>query len=576
MTEAFVRIVNMSISASWIVLVVLILRVLLQKAPKWIRLMLWGIVAFRLICPVSIESIMSLLPSAETIDPQILTEPFVGIYSGIDLVDNAVNPVIRDAYSVTDVEKSGQTFVLGVKLCSRLWVQGMILLSVYTAVSYGWLRHKVATAVRCARGIYQNEYVKSPFVLGILRPRIYIPYGMDPQQLLHVLSHEQAHIRRGDHWWKPLGYVLLILHWFNPLMWVAYKMFCRDLELACDEKVIRELNSRQRADYMQALLSCSVRHHSMAVCPLAFGEVGVKDRVESVMNYQKPGFWILFLAVIACLGVAVCFLTNPKRDSFTIRIVVPAGSEELFVYSDEEISPLKNYVIISSGQGLGDTEVILKPIYVEYENVYEPAVYMTPGIPVKLFAEKGGWFKIGINMQNPTDQDKEVFVEVKYVEVRIEDSMEPYQEKETMLSGENTTEWIEAYREYVSTVDEKYRDKIHIITVQNYTAQEINRGEGRPLVDMTEEDARTLLQIIEEGTEKYEGTTDCLRDCAININGRLFYYHSSCGTFYEPDLGVMSTYSSVEVGNPGMSYHLTETQRAEVNEILKRYIMLEN
>ena len=491
-------------------------------------------------------------------------------------MDNAVNPVIRDAYSVTDVEKSGQTFVLGVKLCSRLWVLGMILLSVYTAVSYGWLRHKVATAVRCARGIYQNEYVKSPFVLGILRPRIYIPYGMDPQQLLHVLSHEQAHIRRGDHWWKPLGYALLILHWFNPLMWVAYKMFCRDLELACDEKVIRELNSRQRADYMQALLSCSVSHHSMAVCPLAFGEVGVKDRVKSVMNYQKPGFWILFLAVIACLGVAVCFLTNPKRDSFTIRIVVPAGSEELFVYSDEEISPLKNYVIISSGQGLGDTEVILKPIYVEYENVYEPAVYMTPGIPVKLFAEKGGWFKIGINMQNPTDQDKEVFVEVKYVEVRIEDSMEPYQEKETMLSGENTTEWIEAYREYVSTVDEKYRDKIHIITVQNYTAQEINRGEGRPLVDMTEEDARTLLQTIEEGTEKYEGTTDCLRDCAININGRLFYYHSSCGTFYEPDLGVMSTYSSVEVGNPGMSYHLTETQRAEVNEILKRYIMLEN
>lgn len=573
MTEAFVQIVNMSISASWVVLAVLVLRGVLRKAPKWTMVLLWGIVALRLVCPITMESAMSLLPSAETISPQILTEPFAGIHSGIDLVDNAVNPVIRDAYTITEIEKSGQTFVLGVRFFSRIWVCGMVALSIYTMFSYSKLRRKVATAVRYRENIYQSEYVTSPFILGVLRPRIYVSYGMEPQQLAHVLAHERAHIHRGDHWWKPLGYLLLMIHWFNPLMWLAYTLFCRDMELACDEKVIRELNSEQRADYTQALLSLSVSHRSIAACPLAFGEVGVKDRVRSVMQYKKPGFWLIVLAVLACLGVAVCFLTDPKQDSFTIRIVVPAGSEEPFVYSEEEISPREDYVIVSSGEGLGDTEVILKPVYVEYENVYEPAIYMTPGMPVKLFAEKGGWFKIGINMQNPTDQDKEVFVEVKYVEVRIADEAGPYPEKETILSGENATDWNENIGERVNA---EYADKMYYtIRIQNYTAQEIGRGEERPLVDMAEEDAQTLLQIVVEAEEIFEGSTDCLRDCAININGRLFYYHSGCGTFYEADLSVMSTVSSVEVGNPGMSYRLTEAQKNEVNEILKKYITLQ-
>jgi len=571
MTEAFVRILNMSISASWIVLVVLVLRGVLRKAPKWIMVLLWGIVALRLVCPITLESAMSLLPSAETISPKILTEPFAGIHSGIDLVDNVVNPVIRDAYTVTDIEKSGQTFVLGVRFFSRIWVCGMIALSIYTVISYGRLRRKVSTAVRYRENIYQSEYVTSPFILGILRPRIYVPYGMEPQQLAHVLAHERAHIHRGDHWWKPFGYLLLMIHWFNPLMWLAYTLFCRDIELACDEKVIRELNSEQRADYTQALLACSVSHSSIAACPLAFGEVGVKDRVKSVMQYKKPGFWMLLLALLACLGVAVCFLTDPEQGSFTIRIVVPAGSEEPFVYSEEEISPLRDYVVVSSGEGLGDTEVLLKPVEVKQENSYDRGEYLTHGLNVKLDAEKGGWFKIGINMQNPTDQDKEVYVEVKYVEVRIADKAEPYPEKETILSSENETDEDLGDKGNVEYADELY----YIVRMQNYTAQEIGRGEGRPLVDMAEEDAQTLLQIVVEAEEIFEGSTDCLRDCAININGRLFYYHSSCGTFYEPDLGVLSSFSSVEVGNPGMSYRLTEAQKNEVNEILKKYITLQ-
>ena len=197
-----------------------------------------------------------------------------------------------------------------------IWIFGMIALALYTAISYWRLSRKVDTAVRYKDNIFQSENVNSPFVLGIIKPRIYLPFNMNGQNLEHVVAHEQAHIRRKDHLWKPLGFLLLTIHWFNPLMWLAYVLLCRDIELACDEKVIKELGNEQRADYTQALVVCSVNRRMIAACPLAFGEVGVKDRVKSVMNYKKPAFWIIILAVIACVIVAVCFLTNPMGFQF--------------------------------------------------------------------------------------------------------------------------------------------------------------------------------------------------------------------------------------------------------------------
>ena len=163
--------------------------------------------------------------------------------------------------------------------------------------------------------IFQSEAVDSPFVLGVVRPRIYIPFRIEGRNLVHVVMHEQVHILRRDHWWKPLGFVLLSVYWFHPLMWLAYILLCRDIELACDERAIKGLDDGQRADYSQALLDCSVSRRSIAACPLAFGETGVKTRVKSVLGYRKPGFWILALAVVACIVVAVCFLTDPARDS---------------------------------------------------------------------------------------------------------------------------------------------------------------------------------------------------------------------------------------------------------------------
>ena len=422
MNELFLKIINMSISASWLILAVLILRLVLKKAPKWVNVLLWGIVAVRLICPLSFESALSLIPSSETIPLDIEMAAKPTIDSGVPAINSVVNPVLSSFAPPQHVLTSANPLQIWIPILNIIWLIGVGALLLYTAVSYWRLCRKVDTAVRYKDNIFQSENVSSPFVLGIIKPRIYLPFNMNGQDLEHVVAHEQAHIRRKDHWWKPLGFLLLTIHWFNPLMWLAYVLLCRDIELACDEKVIKELGNEQRADYMQALVACSVNRRMIAACPLAFGEVGVKERVKSVMNYKKPAFWVIIIAVIVCVGVAVCFLTNPKQDRYTLRIVVPAGSQEEFVYTDEEVSAIRNSIKIWSGDGLGDTEVLLSPVNKTTETGYT-ATYLTHGMPVEFDAEKDTWFKIGVNMQNPTNEDIIVYVEVENVEVRIVDEI---------------------------------------------------------------------------------------------------------------------------------------------------------
>ena len=442
MNELFLKIINMSISASWLVLAVLILRFVLKKAPKWINVLLWGIVAIRLICPFSFESTLSLIPSAETIPLNIGMDTTPTINSGISAINNAVNPIISQS-NTPMAGASVNLLQITIGIYEYIWIFGMIALALYTAISYWRLCRKVDTAVRYKDNIFQSENVSFPFVLGIIKPRIYLPFKMNGQYLEHVVAHEQAHICRKDHWWKPLGFLLLMIHWFNPLMWLAYVLLCRDIELACDEKVIKELGNEQRGDYTQALVACSVNRRMLAACPLAFGEVSVKERVKSVMNYKKPAFWVIIISVIVCVGIAVCFLTNPKQDSYTLRIVVPAGSQEKFVYTDEEVSTIRNSIKIWSGDGLGDTEVILSPVNKTTETRYT-ATYLTHGMPVEFDAEKDTWFKIGVNMQNSTNEDIIVYVEVENVEVRIVDEINSvikwfdYTENPSAMDDEST------------------------------------------------------------------------------------------------------------------------------------------
>ena len=313
MDDVFLKLVNLSISASWLILAVLVLRVVLKKAPKWVMPLLWGVVALRLVCLFSIESALSLIPSAETIPSEIVTETREPVLYEQATLDIVTNPTLPSAAEVP-VGESRQQAQVDFNIYSVLWLAGMAALLVHALVSAGKLKRKLATAILLRDNIYESEFVDSPFVFGVVKPNIYLPMHMDEGTAAYVIAHEHAHLARRDHWWKVLGYLVLALHWFNPLVWVAYILFCRDIELACDEKVVKGLDGAARADYSQALLSCAAPGRAVAACPLAFGEGNIKTRVKSALHYKKPAFWVAAAAVLAVVIVAVCFLTNPKSE----------------------------------------------------------------------------------------------------------------------------------------------------------------------------------------------------------------------------------------------------------------------
>ena len=340
MDDVFLKIVNLSISASWLILAVLVLRVVLKKAPKWVMPLLWGVVALRLVCLFSIESALSLIPSAETIPSEIVTETREPVLYEQATLDIVTNPTLPSAAEVP-VGVSRQQAQVDFNIYSVLWLAGMAALLVHALVSARKLKRKLATAILLRDNIYESEFVDSPFVFGVVKPNIYLPMHMDEGTAAYVIAHERAHLARRDHWWKVLGYLVLALHWFNPLVWVAYILFCRDIELACDEKVVKGLDGAARADYSQALLSCAAPKRAVAACPLAFGEGNIKMRVKSALHYKKPAFWVAAAAVLAVVIVAVCFLTNPRSergslvwaqklnaaDVASIELYVPAEGE---------------------------------------------------------------------------------------------------------------------------------------------------------------------------------------------------------------------------------------------------------
>ena len=313
MSVIFLKLLNLSISASWLVLVVLVLRLVLKRAPKWVNVLLWGMVALRLMLPFSIESALSLIPSAETLSPEIVRfDPAPTITSGVEFIDNAVNPSLSESFAAAPLASVNPLYVW-TYLAGWVWLIGLAAMLAYALVSYLRLRRRVSASIPLRENIYVCDEVPSPFILGIAKPRIYLPSALDEAQRGSVLSHERAHLARHDHWWKPLGFALLAVYWFNPLLWLAYTLLCRDIELACDERVLRGMDAGQVKDYSSALLACSVPRRMLAACPLAFGEVGVGARVKNALRYKKPAFWVVTASVAVCVVVAVCFLTNPER-----------------------------------------------------------------------------------------------------------------------------------------------------------------------------------------------------------------------------------------------------------------------
>ena len=364
MDDVFLKLVNLSISASWLILAVLVLRVVLKKAPKWVMPLLWGVVALRLVCLFSIESALSLIPSAETIPSEIVTETREPVLYEQATLDIVTNPTLPSAAEVP-VGVSRQQAQVDFNIYSVLWLAGMAALLVHALVSAGKLKRKLATAILLRDNIYESEFVDSPFVFGVVKPNIYLPMHMDEGTAAYVIAHEHAHLARRDHWWKVLGYLVLALHWFNPLVWVAYILFCRDIELACDEKVVKGLDGAARADYSQALLSCAAPKRAVAACPLAFGEGNIKMRVKSALHYKKPAFWVAAAAVLAVVIVAVCFLTNPRSergslvwaqklnaaDVASIELYVPAEGEARQYKKLDTEEMAQAVVLINSSRG---------------------------------------------------------------------------------------------------------------------------------------------------------------------------------------------------------------------------------
>lgn len=313
MSAVFIKILNMSINASWIILAVILTRLLLKRAPKWITCALWALVSLRLALPVSFKSSVSAVPSAETIPQNITVAARPQIHSGINMINSAVNPGL--SASLAPSSPSGASPVEKIMTAGAVvWLVGVAVMLVYALVSYIRLKKTVAASVSVGGRVMACDEVRSPFILGVLKPKIYVPSSLSGDTLKYVISHEEAHLKRRDHLWKPLGYLILAVYWFNPLVWVAYVLLCRDIEAACDEKVIRDLDKDGVASYSQALLECSAPRRIISACPVAFGEVGVKQRIKGVLNYKKPAFWIIIAAAIASVVIAVTLLTDPPAD----------------------------------------------------------------------------------------------------------------------------------------------------------------------------------------------------------------------------------------------------------------------
>ena len=301
----FMTLLQRGIAAGWLILAVLLLRLFLRQAPKWVRCVLWEIVAIRLISPIFGESPLSLMPRAGSVVPAVVpqAQPVPAQESTVSELGGAVGSAAAMG--------PGQDWALAAGI---IWLAGLVLLLGCALVSWLRLRHRLREAVLWRDNLWLCDAVSAPFIFGVFRPRIYLPSGGVGAEIDYVIAHERAHLKRGDHWWKPLGYVLLSVYWFHPLVWVGYLLFCRDVELACDERVIRELDLEGRKAYSSALVSYGMQRKLVMVCPLAFGEVGVKERVKAVLNYRKPAFWLVLAALVACAAVIVCFLTDPKPE----------------------------------------------------------------------------------------------------------------------------------------------------------------------------------------------------------------------------------------------------------------------
>lgn len=344
MDGLFLEVLNMSVSASWLMLAVIVIRFFMGKAPKGLRYVLWALVGIRLLCPISIESTLSMIPSSETFSEESMYSDKPEIHSGVTAVDKVINPilsaqvsgetitedsdVILDNQDMQDVtndaignanfagnsnsSESKESIIEKVTHISAwVWLAGIAVMLIYSLVCYVRLNATLKASLQKEDNLWVCDEIQTPFILGLVRPRIYMPSFVEEEQIPYIVAHEKEHLKYRDHWWKPLGFAILSLHWFNPLAWISYVLLCRDIELACDERVIQSMDDMEKKNYSKSLLLCSNVRHIISACPVAFGEIGVKERIKSIVNYKKPAVWVAGIGILVCIIIAICFMTNP-------------------------------------------------------------------------------------------------------------------------------------------------------------------------------------------------------------------------------------------------------------------------
>ena len=317
MEYLFISAVNVSIVASFLVLAIILYRLFAGKAPKWVSVLLWGLVGLRLLFPFNIESALSLIPSKTTIPTTITHDRYPALDTGFTTLDEIVNPVLSDSMEARP-EYSANPMHTWITVLGWIWLAVMLCMLLYMAASFIYLRIKTRVKEKLENDVFLCDYVKTPFILGLIKPRIYLPSDISDKDYSLVLAHERAHIKRLDHIWKPLGFLLLSVYWFNPLLWIAYILLCRDIESACDEKVISNLEDNEKADYSEALLSLGIKSRVISACPLAFGEVSVKSRVSAISSYKKPTTVAIVVSLVVCTAFAAFFLTYKKNKAVAI------------------------------------------------------------------------------------------------------------------------------------------------------------------------------------------------------------------------------------------------------------------
>lgn len=404
MNNIIIQLINNSFSASWLIIAIIIFRICFSKLSKKTSIFLWLILGIRLIIPFNIESVYSLIPSSTII--QYSNQEKITINSGLNLIDNKINIYLDNTESTI---KTLDIF----ELFKVIYIVVLCILIIYSFINYFKFKNKLNVAIKLENNIYKSDIINTSIVFGLISPKIYLPFGIDQNNQEYILMHENIHLKRKDYLTKFVAYIITLIYWFNPLMWLSYYLLEKDIEMLCDEEVIKKLNSKKKAEYSKALFDLSANNkHNVYI--LSFNEIAVKERIKAILNYSKPKFYISLISIVLILLIGICFLTSPKKE-YTLKAIIPPLSKGDTIYTDSFIIPYKNQISINAPDNVDEGEIILKS---KEETLH---LYFSKGLSQRVKVQKDVAYDVLIRTYNSSNKELEVYIKIKNTDVAIED-----------------------------------------------------------------------------------------------------------------------------------------------------------